>query len=153
MKEFLKNIDVIHWKGENNWGEKTIIMCQILSIVFSSIIIILSRIISFDGEISRSISNELIDNFETGYFMNFSNASSGGLVKFWSWQGSVKGCGKIKGGIKQAIILEQGKNCKEGEEYIDEISPQDLFVYKNFSFSDLQKEDILIYCLKIMIQL
>lgn len=75
---FWKNINLLKWK--KGPFEKALIICHLLSMIISSVIIILSRIISFDGEISRSISNELIDNFETGYFMNFSNSSFGSLV-------------------------------------------------------------------------
>ena len=133
ISNFFKNINLLKWKDGPK--EKALIICHLLSIVFSSIIIILSRIISFDGEISRSISNELIDNFETGFFMNFSNSTSGSLVKFGEWQGIVKGCGLIKNGKKESKYLEEGEKCKDGEESIDGISPQDLLIYKNFSFS------------------
>ena len=85
------------------------ILCVLLlfSIVISIVIIILSQILYYDGEISMSISAELIDNFITGYFMNFtksslpsnfdpSRESNDNLINFGFWQGTAKGCGKKK---------------------------------------------------------
>ena len=48
------------------------------SIILSSVIMILANQITYDGEISKSISDELIDNFESGFFMSFNNSVVGG---------------------------------------------------------------------------
>ena len=109
------------------------------SILLSSAIMILANQISYDGEISKSISDELIDNFESGFFMSFSNdISDASKVKFGKWQGTVKGCGLIEDGTKKAKILEEGIKCKEGE-YIEEIPSQDITSYKGLSLSSSTK--------------
>ena len=105
------------------------------SIILSSVIMIIANQITYDGEISKSISDELIDNFESGFFMSFSNeVPDANKVIFGKWQGTVKGCGIIKDGIKQAFILEEGLKCENGE-YIEEIHSQDITSYKGLSLS------------------
>lgn len=126
------NILYLDWKtGE---GRCKIILLFV-TIILSSIIMILSSQISYDGEVSKSISDELIENFESGFFMSFSNdVPDASKVKFGKWQGTLKGCGTIKDGIKKATILEEGKKCENGE-YIEEISSQDITSYKGLSLS------------------
>ena len=105
------------------------------SIILSSVIMIIANQITYDGEISKSISDELIDNFESGFFMSFNNeVPDASKVKFGKWQGTVKGCGIIKDGIRQAFILEEGLKCENGE-YIEEIHSQDITSYKGLSLS------------------
>lgn len=132
--KWFKN-NLLNWKDPK---DRVKILLQLASIILSSIIFGLSFIISYDGEISKSISDELIDNFETGYFMSFNNENAGEKVKFGIWQGTVKGCGIIKDGKKQVIILEEGQKCEDGEE-IEEIPSQDIIVYKGLSLSSSTK--------------
>ena len=140
------------------------ILCVLLlfSIVISIVIIILSQILYYDGEISMSISAELIDNFITGYFMNFtksslpsnfdpSRESNDNLINFGIWQGTAKGCGKINdNGIKEARLPETGKNCEKDEEVLEPIPSTNIYSYKGIVISgstkgeyyELLKEDI-----------
>ena len=127
--------NLLNWKDPKDRAK---ILLQLAQIILSGVIFGLSFIISYDGEISKSISDELIDNFETGYFMSFNNENAGEKVKFGIWQGTVKGCGIIKDGKKQAIILEEGQKCEDGEE-IEEIPSQDILVYKGLSLSSSTK--------------
>ena len=126
------NIFRLNWKDPKDRAK---ILLLLLSIILSSAIMIISSKISYDAEISRSISDELIDNFESGFFMSFNNNVVGASkVKFGKWQGTLRGCGLIKDGVKQAYLLEEGLKCTEGE-YIEEIPPQDITSYKGLSLS------------------
>ena len=125
-----------------NWKEtkdRAKIILILFSIIISCVIMIISSKISYDSEISRSISDELIDNFESGFFMSFNKSIVGvSKVKFGKWQGTLRGCGIIKGGVKQAYILKEGIKCEQGE-YIEEIPPQDITSYKGLSLSATTK--------------
>ena len=133
MISFFSNSALKWSKGTKK--DKILILIQSLAMALSAGAILLSRIISFDGEISKSISDELIDNFDSGFFMNFTNMTSGNIVKFGKWQGTLPGCGIIKDGKKQAKIIKEGKKCKKGEEYLEGIFSQDILTYKNISLS------------------
>ena len=128
-KGFLENF--LKWKDPK---DRVKIILQIIAIIISIIIMRLSGKISYDGEVSKSISDELIDNFETGFFMSFNNKNAGDKVKFDTWQGTVKGCGIIKDGKKAAKILE-GEKCEDDEENLEEIPSQDIIIYKGLSLS------------------
>ena len=91
----------LDWK---NYKDRMKIIFQLISIFLSILIMILSSIISYDSEVSKSIAAELIDNFETGYFMDFNDKSIGEKVKFGKWQGTVKGCGITEYPQKYAVI-------------------------------------------------
>ena len=68
ISRFEKNL--LNWKDPN---DRKKIYFQLISIILSILIMILSSIISYDSEVSKSISEELIENFETGYFMDFND--------------------------------------------------------------------------------
>ena len=122
---------------------------QVFSLILSVIIIILSRNITFDGEISRSISDDLIDNFNTGYYTDFSKSSSNmylselleekneNLVKFGVWEGTKKGCGKDG----EAKVLEEGKKCDKNEEIINDFPRTDITKYKGISITGISKKN------------
>ena len=122
----------LNWKDPKDRAK---ILLILVTIILSSSIMIISSKISYDAEISRSISDELIDNFESGFFMSFNNSVVGASkVKFGKWQGTLRGCGIMKDGVRQAYILEEGINCENGE-YIEEIPSQDITSYKGLSLS------------------
>jgi len=129
-----KNFSMFHLDWKSPEGRCKIILL-LISILLSSVIMIIANQITYDGEISKSISDELIDNFESGFFMSFSNEiPDASKVKFGKWQGTVKGCGILKDGVRQAKILEEGEKCKEGE-YIEEIPSQDITSFKGLTLS------------------
>lgn len=129
-----KNCSKFHLDWKTPEGRCKVILL-LTSILLSSAIMIIANQITYDGEVSKSISDELIDNFESGFFMSFSNdVPDTSKVKFGKWQGTLKGCGVIKNGVKQAKILEEGKECKDGE-ILEEIISQDITIYKGLSLS------------------
>ena len=130
-------IKLLSWKND-----KCLMIFLLISIILCVPIIILSNIISYDGEISMSISDELIKNFNTGYFKSFrkcslptnfnpSKQSNDNLISFGTWQGTVKGCGITKDkNIKEARILEEGETCKSNEEFLEAIPSMEIYSYK-----------------------
>ena len=128
------NCTIFHLDWKTPEGRCKMILLLTL-IILSSAIMIIANQITYDGEISKSISDELIDNFESGFFMSFSNeVPDASKVKFGKWQGTLRGCGIMKDGVRQAYILEEGIKCKNGE-YIEEIPSQDITSYKGLSLS------------------
>ena len=122
----------MNWK---NPKDRKKIYFQLISILLSIAIMILSSIISYDSEVAKSISDELIENFETGFFMDFKNESNGdegNKVKFGEWQGTLKGCGIYKNNIKEAVKLEEGEICENGEK-IEAIHFQYIYKYKGIT--------------------
>lgn len=122
---------------------------QLISLGLSTAITILSRHITFDGEISRNISEELIDNFITGYYTEFSKVSSPNIFEselleetndnkiiFGVWEGTKRGCGKDK----VDKVLEEGKECKKDEENIYDIPKQYITKYKGISLIGISKQ-------------
>ena len=121
---------------------------QIISIILSIIISVLSRHITFNGEISRSISEDLIDNFNTGYYTEFVKISSNNIytslleetndnkINFGVWEGTKKGCGKDN----EAKILEDGKKCDKEEETLHDIPRQFITKYKGISLTGISKD-------------
>ena len=95
----------------------------LISFVLSLVISIYSQHIGFDGEISKSIADDLIDNFNTGYYTAFAKSTSNiylselleetneNLISFGVWEGTKKGCGKDG----SAKVLESGKKCGKDE--------------------------------------
>ena len=128
---------------------------QVLSFFCSLIIIVIISIMyavnKFDAETSRIISEELLDNFNTGYFIEFSKCSTPSNnmqsseitnynnVKFGTWQGTRKGCANKADNSKQPRKLESGKECKDDEITLEEIPSQDIFIYKNISLCAITK--------------
>ena len=125
--KFKKNL--LNWK---NYKDRIKIIFQLISIFLSILIMILSSIISYDSEVSKSIAAELIDNFETGYFMDFNDQGIGEIVKFGKWQGTVKGCGIIEYPKKYAVRLNEGERCEKSE-VLEPISEKDIIIYKNLT--------------------
>lgn len=106
-----------------------IIFCLISVIIF----ILNFCLIDYDEEVSNSISLELLENFESGYFMEFHECSSYTNeipIQFDSWQGTKRGCGTIKNDKKEANILEDGNSCKDDEELLEKIPPRKIYFYK-----------------------
>ena len=119
----------------------------LLSLGISISIVVLSYKISYDGELSMSIAYELIDNFNTGYFMSFvksslpsnfdsSRQSNDNLIKLGNWQGIAKGCGTIN---KKARLLDKGKSCENDEIVLDSIPDKDIYSYKGIIISGSTK--------------
>ena len=127
--------NLLKWKDSK---DRVKIIFQLISIFLSILIMILCSLISYDSEVSKSIAEELVDNFETGFFMDFSDIDIGEKVKFGKWQGTVKGCGIIKNGQKQAARLGEGEKCENGE-FIEMIPYQDIDTYKELTLYGIKK--------------
>ena len=136
----------------------------VIEYVLNTILMLVSLIefgLSFLGdnimqssEIVRSISNDLIDNFNTGYFMSFRRCPtpyehnltqnkrrmSDNLISFGRWEGMKKGCGKNgKDGIKVSLINKDKKNCEKDEQLLQPISARELYIYKGISLCAVTK--------------
>ena len=134
-----------------NW----LLLCYILLLICLLIIIILILLMKFeykfDTEASRIISEELLENFHSGYFIKFAKCSipsnnmksskiaNDNLVKFGTWQGTKRGCANKADSSKPPRKLESGKECKDDEITLEEIPSQDIFIYKNISLCAITK--------------
>ena len=137
-KEYCR-LNCLNWK-KNVYSKLQIIM-NILKIICLIPILILSKTISFDSEITNPISNEFLDNFQTGYILDFYKCNSNeNRIKLGTWQGTVKGCGSEKNGIKKARIPKENKDCKKDEITIEKIPPQNIFVFKGLTICGKTKE-------------
>ena len=127
----------------------TLFILQFISFGLSLTISIFSSHITFDGEISRSISDDLIDNFNTGYYTSFAKISSSNniytsklleetndnKVIFGTWEGTKKGCGKDN----EAKVLKEGGKCDKNEVILNDIPRQDITKYKGISLTGISK--------------
>ena len=108
---------------------------------FDTIIIILSIFIfyysskiDFDSEISKSISYEFIDNFQTGYFLDFNKCTpNDNRIKLDTWKGTLKGCGKIIDNKSSVRILPDNDNCGKNEIVLEKIPPQNIYSFKGLT--------------------
>ena len=127
--------------GKNVYSKFHIII-NILKILCFIPIIVLSKSISFDSQISNQISNEFNENFQSGYILEFFQCNSNeNRIKFGTWQGTIKGCGTEKNGIKKARIPKENKDCKKDEINLEMISPQNIFVFKGLTICGKTKEN------------
>ena len=130
-KEYCR-FEFLNWN--KNVYSKLHIILNILKVLCIFPILILSRTISFDSEISNQISNEFLENFESGYLLELHKCNSNeNRIKFGKWQGTIKGCGTENNGIKKARIPKENKDCKKDEVIIEKIPPQDIFVFKGLT--------------------
>ena len=107
---------------------------NILKLVITVFILIFSKQSYANADISRSISNEFIDNFATGYFMEFYKCNSNeNRIKFDIWQGTIKGCLKIKDNKTEVSLPQDGVNCEEGETAIEKIPSQKIYNFKGLT--------------------
>ena len=135
MKEILYNINPFKFID----FEKSI-YARFYSI-FDTIVVILSLVtfyytfkIDFDSEISKSISNEFIDNFQTGYFLDFYKCSPNeNRIKLDTWKGTLKGCGKIKDNISSVRTISDNDNCNKDEIVLEKIPPQNIYTFKGLA--------------------
>ncbi len=110
-------------------------------IIFDIIIIILSYLtffnslkLDFDSEISKSISYEFIDNFQTGYFLDFYKCTPNeNRIKLDTWKGTLKGCGKFKNNKNTVRILPEKDVCKKDEIVLEKIPPQNIYTFKGLT--------------------
>ena len=126
-------------------NNKYIFLTQILSFSFSFLVLYLAQTISFDGEVARSISEDLFDNFNTGFFMSFSKCknpyenirpSNDNPIEFGQWQGTLDGCIEKNGEKINIKILEQDEIC---ENKINKIPPQKIYAYKGITLCGLTR--------------
>ena len=109
------------------------IVINIISIILIIVLIVLTRNISFDSEISKSIAEELTSNFNMKLYMDFIDCSSSNdyPLNFDVWRGTVNGCGNKE--KKNARILERNKECNKDEDTLDQIAPQKIISYKGIT--------------------
>ena len=105
---------------------------SLIIMALSFLIFVFALSIKYDSEVSSAISYELIENFKTGYFLDFYKCNTNeNRIKFGTWQGTVKGCGKIENGVANTKILNEKKGkCDKDEVFLDNIPPQDIFFFK-----------------------
>ena len=134
---------------KNNQGiilnNKYVFITQLLSFSFSFLVIYLAQTISFDGEVARSISEDLFDNFNTGFFMSFSKCknpydntkpSNDNPLAFGEWQGTLDGCVEKNGEKINIKTLDQDEPC---ENKINKIPPQKIYAYKGMTLCGLTR--------------
>lgn len=127
----------------------TIFFLEIISLIFSAIIINLSNDIDVDTNVSIDISEDLLSNFNTGYFTKFekntkllnkknkSNLLGNAKFKetniiYGKWQGTVKGCGN-KTSLKVIKKINQEDSCDDDLETLDGISPIEINSFNGIS--------------------
>ena len=136
------NSDKCKFIGFNNINSIISVILNIIKIFFSISIFIFSLLIKFDSEVSRTISYELIENFQSGYFLDFRFCNSNeNRINFGTWPGTVKGCGKIENGRPKANILDEKKEdkCNKNEIFLDNIPSQDIFSFKGLTICGTTK--------------
>ena len=128
-----------------NLNNKYVFITQLLSFSLSFLVIYLAQTISFDGEVARSISEDLFDNFNTGFFLSFTKCkspyentrpSNDNPIEFGEWQGTVEGCIEKNGEKLNIKILEKDEIC---ENKIDKIPPQKIYSYKGITLCGLTR--------------
>lgn len=133
-KDYCK-IECLNWKKDVY--SKLQIIINTLKILCLVPILILSKLITYDSEISGQISTEFQNNFfdQNGFYYDFykCNSKAGKSVEFGNWQGTVNGCGAEKNGIKKARIKKEGKDCKKDEIFLQEISSQKIDTFKGIT--------------------
>lgn len=125
---------------------------QLVSMALCTTILIISRYIYYDSEVSMSLSEEFIINFKEGYYTSFQACNSpyksvnlqnrlgaNYHISFGTWQGTVTGCGSNETGRNRSKILEEGKKCGEKEVLLDGIPPQELYSFKGISLCGTSK--------------
>lgn len=103
---------------------------------FTIFLIIKKLDLKFDEEISKSISLELLENFESGYFMEFHKCSPFANeipIQFDYWEGTKKGCGISENKRKKAIKINEGDNCKDDQETLEKIPHMKIESYKGIT--------------------
>ena len=105
-----------------------------LIIILSFLTFYYSLKIDFDSDISKNISNEFIDNFQTGYFLDFNICTPNeNRIKLDTWRGTLKGCGKRKDNKSSVRILSENDNCKKDELVLEKIPPQNIYTFKGLT--------------------
>ena len=131
-----------------------IIILEFLSLMFSAIIVNLSNDIEVDTNVSINISEDLLSNFNTGYFTKFekntkllnkdnkSNLLGNANFKetniiYGKWQGTVKGCGN-KTTLKVIKKINKEDSCDDNLETLDEIQPIKINSFNGISIRGIE---------------
>lgn len=123
---------------EPNCCDITKLILMVIIIGCAGSIINSGRKISYDSEVTESLSNEFIDNFRTGYFTDFFECNPNDeKIKLGDWQGTVKGCGKNDNA--ESYVLED-KNCKKNEFTLEMIPSQKILSFKGLSICGTTKD-------------
>ena len=121
----------------------TFLLLSFLQILFD----ILAWDIAHSSIIIKIISDDFLDNFNTGYFMNLRACSppfaskeedekrrlSDNLISFGKWEGMKKGCGKNDSDDYEVKVYKEKDKCKKDETILQPISERKIFVYKGIS--------------------
>ena len=129
----------------------SVTIIQIISIALCIAILIISRKIDDDNELSMSLSEEFIINFQEGFYTSFKSCNSPynstnlqniltlNHLSFGSWQGTRRGCGYTKNNKKKVRRLKDGEKCGDNEEFLDKIPQQEIYSYKGISLCGTTK--------------
>ena len=133
---------------------------EVVAAILYGFIMALSSDISYDGEISSAIAEELKENFYSAPITSLTQTKNFNIqdnkirnlkeelglelglsyVNFGSWQGTNKGCGKIKeDNTVEVKVLEESKKCAEDEQFLDSI---DGSFIRNYSGIMLNKKTL-----------
>jgi len=130
----------------------SIFLLQCVSLIFSSIITHISRNIDVKTNVSIKISEDLLSNFQTGYFTKFEKNTellnkknkSNLLGKtnfietniiYRKWQGTIKGCGNKTSKIVKKINEEE--SCDDDLETLDKIQPIEINSFYGISLKGI----------------
>ena len=119
---------------------------QAASFAISFVIMFWTNKIYFDSDTSRSIAQELIDNFNNKYYTRFifgnDKLYSSNLLSelnsipnhFDKWPGTVEGCGKKDNTSK----IREKESCEKDEVFLEAIPLKYIYKYADISF-DIEK--------------
>ena len=123
-----------------------LLFMQCVSIIISFVIIFYTSKIYFDSDTSRSIAQELIDNFNNKYYTRFifgnDKLYSSNLLSelnsipnhFDKWPGTIEGCGKKDNTSK----IREKESCEKDEVFLEAIPLKYIYKYADISF-DIEK--------------
>ena len=123
-----------------------LLFMQCVSIVISFVIMFYTSKIYFDSDTSRSIAQELIDNFNNKYYTRFifgnDKLYSSNLLSelnsipnhFDKWPGTIEGCGKKDNTSK----IREKESCEKDEVFLEAIPLKYIYKYADISF-DIEK--------------
>ena len=112
---------------------KLITIFNSINLVITLICLILTYNIKLNSEVATIISEEFMENFNTGYYLNFFNCiSNENIVSFDKWKGTIRGCASEKNNAKRVRVpKEEDDYCDPLTEVtLDRIPPQPINKFK-----------------------
>ena len=111
---------------------KLITIFNSINLVITLICLILTYNIKLNSEVATIISEEFMENFNTGYYLNFFNCiSNENIVSFDKWKGTIRGCASEKNKPKRVRVPKEDDYCDPLTEVtLDRIPPQPINKFK-----------------------